>query len=201
MDRDLAIFLPPNGAQPIARKQTWHYPSRAECMVCHSRAANFVLGPSTLQMNRDHTYPNGQTDNQLRVLEHIGLIPAGTMHHAETGKRLVDPYDAKQDLEARVRSYLHANCAHCHVEAGGGNASIDLEFTTARDKMRLLAEPARHQTFDLRNAALVVPGHPEESVLVHRMGIRGPGQMPPLASSRVDERAVGLLRGWVRQLR
>ena len=26
------------------RKQTWHYPSRAECMVCHSRAANFVLG-------------------------------------------------------------------------------------------------------------------------------------------------------------
>ena len=23
------------------KKQTWHYPSRTECMVCHSRAANF----------------------------------------------------------------------------------------------------------------------------------------------------------------
>ena len=64
MDRDFAIFLPPIGALPNARKQTWHYPSRAECMVCHSRAANYVLGPSELQMNKDHTYPNGRTDNQ-----------------------------------------------------------------------------------------------------------------------------------------
>ncbi len=29
-----------------SRKQTWHYPSRTECMVCHSRAANWVLGLS-----------------------------------------------------------------------------------------------------------------------------------------------------------
>ena len=33
------------------RKQTWHYPSRTECMVCHSRAANWVLGLSELQMS------------------------------------------------------------------------------------------------------------------------------------------------------
>src|SRR5262249_10096884 len=26
------------------RKQLWRYPSRAECMTCHSRAANFLLG-------------------------------------------------------------------------------------------------------------------------------------------------------------
>src|SRR5262249_11424834 len=32
--------------------QTWYYPSRADCMVCHSRAAGFVLGLSTVQMNR-----------------------------------------------------------------------------------------------------------------------------------------------------
>ena len=32
------------------------FPSRAECMVCHTRAANFVLGLSTLQMNKDHDY-------------------------------------------------------------------------------------------------------------------------------------------------
>ena len=41
-------------------RQTWHFPSRAECMMCHSRAANFVLGLTTLQMNRD---------DQLRMLE------------------------------------------------------------------------------------------------------------------------------------
>ncbi|TMQ35708.1 MAG: hypothetical protein E6K70_00745, partial [Planctomycetota bacterium] len=44
------------------RTQVWHYPSRTECMVCHSRAANWVLGLQTLQMNKDHTY-GGVTDN------------------------------------------------------------------------------------------------------------------------------------------
>jgi hypothetical protein len=37
------------------RKQVWHYPSRTECMVCHSRAANWVLGLSTAQFNRSTT--------------------------------------------------------------------------------------------------------------------------------------------------
>jgi hypothetical protein len=55
------------------RTQEWRYPSRTECMVCHTRAANFVLGPSLLQMNRDHDY-GGVTDNQLRVLEHLDLL-------------------------------------------------------------------------------------------------------------------------------
>ena len=44
-----------------------------ECMVCHSRAANYVLGLSTLQMNRDHDY-GGRVDNQLRTLEHLELL-------------------------------------------------------------------------------------------------------------------------------
>src|SRR5205814_2226563 len=48
----------------------------------------------------------------------------------ERYKKLVDPADPKQEINARARSYLHANCAQCHVEAGGGNALKELEFTT-----------------------------------------------------------------------
>ena len=47
-----------------SKKLNWHYPSRAECMVCHSRAANCVLGFSELQMNQDHDY-GGVNENQL----------------------------------------------------------------------------------------------------------------------------------------
>src|SRR5207247_1811687 len=47
-----------------SRVQTWHYPSRAECMVCHSRAANYVLGLSTMQMNKLHDYGSARV-NQL----------------------------------------------------------------------------------------------------------------------------------------
>ena len=42
-------------------------------MVCHSRAANFVLGLTEVQMNKDHDY-GGVRDNQLRTLEHLGVF-------------------------------------------------------------------------------------------------------------------------------
>ena len=66
-----------NTAPDGVRKQSWHYPSRAECMVCHSRGpANYLLGLQTLQMNRDHDY-GGRVDNQLRTLEHLDLFRVG----------------------------------------------------------------------------------------------------------------------------
>jgi hypothetical protein len=180
------------------RKQTWHYPSRTECMVCHSRAANWVLGLSELQMNKVHDYGAVQ-DNQLRTLEHIGALNV-KWSDAEKFKKLVDPYDAKQDINLRARSYLHANCSQCHVEAGGGNAQIDLEFPTKPEKMNIFNVTPQHDKFDLPDAKLIAPGHPERSVLLHRLSNRLAGHMPPLATNVVDKDAVKMLEEWVKQL-
>jgi uncharacterized repeat protein (TIGR03806 family) len=209
------------------RKQVWHYPSRAECMVCHSRAQNYVLGLCELQMNKTHTYPSGRTDNQIREFEHLGMLkadwfadvkgripadalplpdqrapkPTTLLTRAPAGmKALVDPFDKSQPLEARAKSWLHANCSSCHVEAGGGNALMELEFTTALDKMRVTDVKPVHTTFDIMDAKLLVPGAPERSLLVHRAGLRGPGQMPPMSSNRVDEAGAALLREWVKSM-
>jgi hypothetical protein len=38
-------------------------------------------------------------------------------------------------------------------------------------------------------------------VLLHRLSIRGRGQMPQLATSQVDERAVKMLRQWIVSLK
>ena len=65
--------LPVAGGDGAGRK--WRFPSRAECMACHSRAANFVLGVTGAQLNRDRDY-GGVRDNQLRTLDHIGLFTA-----------------------------------------------------------------------------------------------------------------------------
>jgi hypothetical protein len=192
-------------------------------------------------MNREHDY-GGVRDNQLRVLEHLGVLRVNWAEEAKAAlreeakargltdedierqtasrlqrepaaasglltlspekyRRLADPSDAKADLGARARSYLHANCAQCHVEAGGGNAQMELEFTTAPDKMRVLGVKPVHDTFGLPDARLVAPGHPERSVLLHRIGHRGPGHMPPLATAVVDREAVQLLHDWIKQLR
>jgi hypothetical protein len=57
-----------------------------------------------------------------------------------------------------------------------------------------------HTTFELSDARIVASGHPERSLVLYRMDRRGRGQMPPLASSIVDERAVALLREWITTL-
>ena len=216
-------------AEAGKRTQTWHYPSRAECMTCHSRASNFVLGLSTSQLNKDRDYGNGRIDNQLRVFEHLGVLKLDYMAHlkeivqqqtpdrglieskdqrigASTSllpaspdlmPRLTNPADTHADLDLRARSYLHANCAICHIEAGGGNALMDLEYTSSSAKARIVNIAPQHDLFGLKNAKLIAPGHPESSVLLERMTRRGPGQMPPLASSLVDEFAVKLLKEWM----
>jgi uncharacterized repeat protein (TIGR03806 family) len=222
-DREFAVKTPAG-----ERTLKWHYPSRAECMVCHSRAQNFVLGLCELQMNKDHDYGAGRPENQVRAFERLGLFRtdwAGEVGGAAKGgangqqpgqreakesplftrfptgmKALVDPYDAKQPLDARARSWLHVNCSSCHIEAGGGNAAMELEFGRELASMRIANVKPLHQTFDLPDAKLVAAGHPERSVLVHRLGVRGPGQMPPLASTRVDEAGLALMREWVRSL-
>ena len=79
-------------AEPSGRReQTWRFPARTECMVCHSRAAGFILGFTPLQLDRDRDY-GGTIDNQLRTLEHIGVfqgtLPARARGSAAAGQPL-----------------------------------------------------------------------------------------------------------------
>jgi mono/diheme cytochrome c family protein len=110
---------------------------------------------------------------------------------------LVDPTNVNVDLTLRAKSWLHSNCASCHVEAGGGNAQMELEFNTLLDKMRLLNVKPLHQTFELADPKLVAPGKPTESVLYRRLIIRGQHQMPPVGSNRIDELGAKLIREWI----
>ncbi|HUQ70813.1 MAG TPA: PQQ-dependent sugar dehydrogenase, partial [Planctomycetaceae bacterium] len=180
------------------RTQTWHYPSRAECLICHSRAAAFVLGLQTEQMNRLHDYGDGPV-NQLERLAALGLFTKPPKPAAEL-PAFVDPYDVAQPLDDRVKAYLHVNCSNCHQHAGGGNSQIDLLFNAKPDKQLLIGAKPNHGTFSLTNAQIVAPGDPTRSVMLYRLSVRGRGQMPPLASSMVDAAAVDLLRQWIQQL-
>jgi putative heme-binding domain-containing protein len=66
--------------------------------------------------------------------------------------------------------------------------------------MQLVEAFPQHQSFGLPLAMLVAPGHPDRSVLYHRIARRGPGQMPPRGTHVVDQAAVQLVRDWITQL-
>lgn len=209
--QDDATLAPPEGAEIQLRVDTasssegrsaaqkWKVPSRTDCMSCHSRAANFVLGMSELQT--DCSIQHGDVEmNQLRAFEQWKLIPPIDPPQSSDRPRLVNPYDASQDLEARARSYLHVNCCSCHVAAGGGNSRMQLNLEQKRDEMQLIGAFPQHQSFGLSPAMLVAPGDPKRSVLYHRISRRGLGQMPPRGTHAIDHEAVQLIHDWIIQL-
>jgi len=264
------------------RQQVWHFPSRAECMICHTRAANYVLGLTTLQMNKLHQYPSGP-DNQLRALEHAGILRSTRLEHLQVAKEhwqrarrpldlfsnvltaqkglpfiptlvrempldfgmpwkddlrlatfgwskglawiesqlgqeayrhtsllprlpeeyghLGNPYDPKEPIDLRARSYLHSNCAICHVGAGGGNSLMELEVGTEPLKTLIFDVRPQHDKLGIAEAKIVATGEPQHSVLLERMARRGRGQMPPLSSNVVDREAVQLMHDWIKGLK
>ena len=197
LDRTFAIRDPqaPGGQ----REQVWHFPSRAECTSCHTMAAKYVLGVNTLQVNRDHDY-GGVIANQLATFAHLGLFKAPLPQTPENLPRLADYRDPEQDLDRRARSYLHANCSHCHRKWGGGNADFQLLSTLPLEETGTLHTRSGQGTFDLDDPRILIPGDPDRSLIAVRMGKLGLGRMPHIASSVVDREAVDLIRRWIEAL-
>ncbi|MGE3818155.1 MAG: PQQ-dependent sugar dehydrogenase [Isosphaeraceae bacterium] len=195
MDRTYVVRDP--SAPKGERTQVWHYPSRNECMFCHSRAAGFVLGLNVSQMNRDHDY-GGVVDNQLRALDHVGVFTTRLGKSPAELPRLPDPRDAGARLDDRARAYLQVNCAMCHVSDGGGNSLMELGFSTPLEKTNVVDVRPIHDTFSIPDARLVAPGDPERSVLYQRIARRGTGQMPPTSTNLVDAESAQLIADWIR---
>jgi glucose/arabinose dehydrogenase len=195
-----AVFEVPDSSEPGGRKeQDWRFPSRTECMVCHSRAAGFMAGFTPLQLDRNHKF-GARTLNQLRAYEQLGLFEGKLPEPASDRPQLVNPYDSRGSLEARVKTYLHVNCSTCHVHEGGGNAPMEMVFTTPLDQMKLINATPLHDRFNIADPKIVAPGSTARSVLYQRISRRGTGQMPPLVSTQVDTQAVKLIGDWIRGL-
>ena len=99
----------------------------------------------------------------------------------------------------RARAYLDSNCSHCH-RPGGVHAFWDARFETPLGKAGILDGLVQNH-LGLPDARVVVPGHPESSVMLHRLSSAGTNDsMPPIAKAIVDERAVSLLAEWIMKL-
>jgi mono/diheme cytochrome c family protein len=156
-------------------------------------------GFTPTQLDRDHKYGK-VTDNQLRSLEHIGLFQGDLPPRGDKKRGLVDPYNTRAPLEARVKSYLEVNCSTCHVPEGGGNAKMNLKFAQSVKGMNIVGVAPAHTKFEIPDALLVYPGSPEKSVLYQRISRRGTSQMPPVSTTEVDQKAVEMIGLWIRGL-
>ncbi|HEY3663812.1 MAG TPA: hypothetical protein VGL24_11720 [Chthoniobacterales bacterium] len=165
--------------------QTWHYPSREECLFCHNPPANYVLGPKTHQLNGTFTYPStGRTDNQLRSLNHLGMFNP-SVDEAEIPNLLhsVLVTDETQPIELRARSWIDSNCSQCHRPTGYC-PSYDARFYTPLADQNLVDSFVKFRD---------IPG----SELYQRDDALDDTKMPPLDKNLVHEAAMTVLRQWI----
>jgi uncharacterized repeat protein (TIGR03806 family) len=183
--------------------QQYYYPSRSQCLVCHTPAAGYVLGLKTSQVNKQHLYINDTGsvwDNQLRSYNHIGLFNTDIGEDYSDFPKSPNPLDEEEDINDRARSYLDANCANCHLPGGSGRSAMDLRYKIPLEDAQLVNIPATFDAYTNDGIMRLRPGAPDSSALYLRMMDSGILRMPPLASLRVDQIGSEIIASWIDSL-
>jgi uncharacterized repeat protein (TIGR03806 family) len=177
---------------------TYVIPNANECHQCHDNQKVLVpIGPKARNLNKDFPYATG-AENQLDRWARIGYL-SGLPASARRARaaRWDDPQTG--GLDERARAYLDSNCAHCHQPGGqAGYTGVDFRLTQHEIaqqgwcKSPNSAGAVGALSFDL------VPGHPDDSILIYRLESTAPKvSMPALSRDVVHEEGVKLLRDWI----
>jgi uncharacterized repeat protein (TIGR03806 family) len=186
-------------ATGAVRRQTWYYPSRADCVTCHNANTSGVLGVKARQMNRKFAYPSGVTDNQLRTWNHLELFtPEVNVAELAALPTLAPGDDAARSLQDRARSYLDANCSQCH-RPGGTVAYFDARYDTPLERQQLIDGPVLiDQGID--RPRVISPHDIWRSIAFMRVNTVDDIKMPPIARETIDQKGVKLLGDWIASL-
>lgn len=177
--------------------QAWRFPSRAECITCHSNVAGHALSFNTPQMNKVHEY-GGALQNQIEALNQAGyfLSPVTGVHSLAA---FAAANDTSQSLEWRVRSYLSVNCVQCHQPGGASQGYWDARHTTPLVSAGIINGELVSYADDSANR-VIVPGSPAHSMLLKRQKGEGVPRMPPLATNERDLANEELVSEWIATL-
>ncbi|MCA9705238.1 MAG: hypothetical protein KDK70_05235 [Myxococcales bacterium] len=192
------LVLSYTDAQGAAAEQIYIIPDENTCGNCHERDDVLrVLGVTTAQLNVAVEH-DGQTVSQLQWLADQGLFSEALPDPATLEAYAEPASDAP--LDARARAYLHGNCSHCHRPGGGGGSS-GLKFAyweTDPAEFGVCKVPAAAGPGTGGRDFDIVPGHPEQSIVVHRMSSTDPEiKMPELPSLLADDFGVDLVSEWI----
>lgn len=190
MDEELLI----EGVDGSSRLQRWRYPSRSECLSCHTEQGGGVLGFRTAQLNRVHFHEGGMV-NQLEAYAAAGYFRE-SIDVSDDLPVLAAPGDESQPLEARVRSYLDSNCRQCHQPGGPSIGLWDARSSIALEDGGIVGGPLANPSIHPERR-VVVTGDPDASELLRRVVSLDADRMPPLGSSVADDRGIDLLRRWI----
>ncbi len=180
------------------RQQQYDFPSRTDCLSCHTQAAGFVLGVKTPQLNGDFDY-SGVVDNQLRSWNNVSLFDRDIGDAAQyTAYPAVD--DTTAAVAERARAYLEVNCSQCHQPGGTAPTNLDLRASVADGAMNAIGITPSAGDLGAAGANIITAGDRNASVLWLRMQALDGNRMPPLSTHLVDEVGSDVVGAWIDSL-
>lgn len=177
-------------------EQVWTYPSRSQCLQCHTEAAGRSLGPTTAQLNTFHD-EYGEVKSQLEALKSLDVF------NFDIDESIQYPHLDNDDaaIADKARAYLDSNCSGCHRPGGSaGRADIDLRAGVAFSETNLCNATTNVDNLGIDNGRLIVPGDIYSSILAVRISTREEYKMPLIGSNIVHDEGVMLVNSWIDSL-
>ena len=200
-DQSDAVLVPASGekhAVKVGRNNeihSWNFGSRTECRICHTPWSGDAVGFIEEQLRAPEV-----AQDSWRTLHELGVIRWDDKNVPKSDHEFqgfVGKDAHARSLPLRARSYLHANCAHCHQFGGNGAAAFDVRWNRSESEMKCLDALPMKGTLGIENGVLIKPGEPTESVLFRRISKTGSGRMPHIGSETVDTSGARLLYQWI----
>ena len=174
----------------------YRVPNVNQCKECHDADDQISpIGPKARNINKELDFKDGEF-NQLVYWMNKEIIDEYPMDLVSP----VDWLDETKDINDRVRSYLDVNCGHCHSPTGNANSTgLYLHLNETRDiNLGVFKKPVATGRGSGGNKYSIVPGKPEESILLYRMQSMDPGvMMPESGRALTHEEAVEMVREWI----
>jgi uncharacterized repeat protein (TIGR03806 family) len=166
-------------------------PSEQQCKKCHADGDELV--PIGL---RPYSFDH---EDQIARFTADGILIGAP---APTSEPRAPAWDdaSTGDVTGRARAYLDANCGYCHSEAGAARTS-GLYLRSEETDPLALGICKRPVAAGRGSGGLrfdIVPGEPDESIVIHRMRSTEPQtMMPEIGRSLAHDEAVDVVAQWI----
>ncbi len=177
----------------------YEIPNANQCITCHAQDGDYEpLGPTARNLNLAYDHGDGEI-NQLEDWVSHGLLAHAPAHHSIPVLPVWND-EHTGDLDSRARAWLEVNCAHCHNPSGTARTSgLDLSLAQMKpSKFGVFKSPVAAGRGSGGRGYDIVPGKPEESILLYRIESEEPSiRMPSLSRTMAHPESIELIREWI----
>lgn len=177
---------------PQGQAISYAIPNKNQCKECHQQA--------------DAVVPIGPKARNLSAAWLASFHKAGKLDALPKVNARVPLWEdrAKLATASVARGWLDSNCAHCHNPGGSAsNSGLDLRWEQSDPvKLGIMKRPVAAGRGSGGLEFDVVPGHPDKSIMLYRMGsLEGGISMPEVGRSSIDPDGQAIVSKWIREMK